>query len=232
LRPTLALHIVAGTLGLLFGYIALFSAKGGKLHRKSGMLFVYVMLAMTFTGALIAAFRQVAPTINIPAAILTAYLVITALTTVRPMRLKSRRVDIVLLLVALVVGTICLIFGFEAIANGGKKDGMPAFPYFMFALIGLLASVGDIQVLRTGARQGAPRLARHLWRMCWALWIAAGSFFFGQAKIFPPEIRILPLLAVPVFTVLIAMLYWLWRVRTKSVRVAGNQQVGTLATQV
>jgi hypothetical protein len=51
--------------------------------------------------------------------------------------------------------------------------------------------------------------------MCFALFIAALSFFIGQAKVFPEPIRIRPLLALPVLVVLVTMFYWLWRVRIK-----------------
>ena len=51
--------------------------------------------------------------------------------------------------------------------------------------------------------------------MCFALFIAALSFFIGQAKVFPQPIRILPLLALPVLAVLVTMFYWLWRVRIR-----------------
>ncbi len=54
------------------------------------MVFVYAMLTTAFFGVLIAALRGVAPAINIPAGTLTAYLVITALTTVRPPFAGSR----------------------------------------------------------------------------------------------------------------------------------------------
>jgi hypothetical protein len=49
--------------------------------------------------------------------------------------------------------------------------------------------------------------------MCFALFIAALSFFIGQAKVIPRPVRIPALLALPVPAVLVAMLYWLWRVR-------------------
>ena len=64
-------------------------------------------------------------------------------------------------------------------------------------------------------KQGIPDgwLRRHLWRMCFALFIAALSFFIGQARVFPKPVRIFPLLALPVLAVLVTMLYWLWRVR-------------------
>ena len=108
-----------------------------------------------------------------------------------------------------------LTFAVEAVANGGTRNGMPAFPFVMFGVVGLLASAGDFRVIRSGALEGAPRLARHLWRMSFALFIAALSFFIGQAKVFPEPVRIPALLALPVLAVLVTMLYWLWRVRVR-----------------
>ena len=90
---------------------------------------------------------------------------------------------------------------------------MPAFPFFLFAFVGLVGATGDFRVLRSGALRGTARLARHLWRMTFALFIAAMSFFIGQAKVIPKPIRIPALLAIPVLAVLVTMLYWLWRVR-------------------
>ena len=49
--------------------------------------------------------------------------------------------------------------------------------------------------------------------MSFALFIAALSFFIGQAKVIPEPFRIMPLLALPVLAVLVTMFYWLWRVR-------------------
>ena len=46
MRPTLLLHLATGALALVFGYVALYVRKGAPLHRRSGMLFVYAMLAM------------------------------------------------------------------------------------------------------------------------------------------------------------------------------------------
>ncbi|MGH7468863.1 MAG: hypothetical protein ACRENP_12975 [Longimicrobiales bacterium] len=53
--------ILAGGLGLVFGYAALYSAKGATLHRKSGMRFVCAMLTMALAGLIIAAVQRVAP---------------------------------------------------------------------------------------------------------------------------------------------------------------------------
>ena len=38
----LPIHIAAGVLALVFGYVALFAPKGATLHRKSGMLLYWL----------------------------------------------------------------------------------------------------------------------------------------------------------------------------------------------
>jgi hypothetical protein len=215
MRTTLVVHIAAGALGILFGFVALYASKGAPLHRRAGMVFCCAMLTMCVVGGTMAAMRGVAPAANVPAAMLTAYLVVTGLTTVRQPFAASRAVHVGGMLVALAIAVTTLRFGIEAMANGGSRKGMPAFPFFLFGIVGSLASLGDARLLRSGPLRGAYRLTRHLWRMSFALLIAAMSFFFGQAKVIPKPIRIPALLALPVLAVLGTMLYWLWRVRIK-----------------
>jgi hypothetical protein len=215
MRLTLVLHVVAGALGLISGYAALYAAKGGRLHRKSGVIFVATILTMAAAGFTVAVVRGVAPDINVPAALLTSYLVVTAFTTVRPVTIGTRSLHMGGMVLALGVTLTMLVFGIEAVSNGGVRNGMPAFPFFMFAVIGLLGAVGDVRMMRAGPLRGAMRLARHLWRMCMALFIAALSFFIGQADVIPQPYRIRPLLALPVLAVLVTMFYWLWRVRIR-----------------
>ena len=219
------IHIIAGGLGLLSGFVALFAAKGARLHRRSGMLFVYAMLTMALLGATIAASWRVAWEGNVPIGLLTAYLVATALTTVRPHPTRSHQLDLGLMLIALAICAALFTFGFMAMAAPkGTLHGFPSPPFFIFGSIALLALVGDVRLIRSGGVRvirGTPRLVRHLWRMNTALLIAAFSFFIGQAKVVPKAIRIYPLLAVPPLVVFAAMMYWLWRVRSKrSSRVA------------
>ena len=212
---TYVVHIVAGTLALGAGYTALWSAKGAVVHRKSGMVFVYAMLVMCIAGLLMAVIRGAAPAVNVPAALLTSYLVVTSLMTVRPPATGSRWLEPGLMAIALMVGFTCLGFGYEAVTspNGRGRDGMPAFPYIMFGVVGTLGGMLDLRMILRGGVTGMSRLARHLWRMCFALFIAALSFFLGQSDEFPQALRIVPLLALPVVAVLVTMFYWLWRVR-------------------
>jgi uncharacterized membrane protein len=122
---TYVVHILAGTLGLVAGYVALYSAKGAALHRKSGMLFVYAMLFMAVFGMTIAVVRDKAPDINVPAGMITSYLVITALTTVRPPGAVARGwrwLDIGAMLVALVVGVIMLSVRHRSHRQRGQEE--------------------------------------------------------------------------------------------------------------
>jgi uncharacterized membrane protein len=227
--PIYVIHILAGSLGLLSGYIALFSAKGAVLHRRSGMVFVYAMLTMCVAGTSIAAIRNVAPTLNIPAALLTSYFVITSLTTVRPVERGARALAIALMILGLGVGLTDLTLGVQSF----QKPGPETFGFMLFGMFGTLGAAGDFRVIRSGALKGASRIARHLWRMTFALFIAAMSFFIGQAKVIPKAIRIPPLLALPVLVVLVSLLYWMWRVRFKRslrgvmIRVRGAEVMGT-----
>ena len=212
MRMTLLIHILAGGLGLVSGFTALYAAKGDRLHRKSGMLFVYVMLTMSLTGALIAAMRGTES--SVIAGLLTAYLVITGLTTVRPVGAASRWLDPGLMAMALAVGLVSVTLGFETLATPtGRMDGIPAVIFFKFGAVALLAGVSDLRRIRSGVLQGGPRIARHLWRMCFALYVASVSFFLGQADELPKALQIPALLAIPALLPLVVMLYWLRRVR-------------------
>lgn len=217
MRPILlAVHIAGGSVGLLSGFVALSAAKGGALHRRGGMVFVYAMLTMCVAGALLAVSGAGGwAVVNSSAAVLTGYLVLTSLAAVRSLDGWTRRLDVGLMLVASAVCAVTLPLGIEAAAAGGRWRGVPAFPFFMFGVVGLLAVAGDLRLLRSGAPRGAARVARHLWRMTFALFVASMSFFLGQAKVIPKPIRILPLLAVPPLVVLAALVYWMWRVRVR-----------------
>ena len=79
-----------------------------------------------------------------------------------------------------------------------------------------MAAAGDVRIMRFGMARGGPRLSRHLWRMCFALFIAAGSFFSLRervAQILPEPFTTGPMRALPIVLLFGAMFYWLWRVR-------------------
>ena len=198
----LPIHIIAGLVGLTAGAIALSVAKGAKLHRKSGMIFVYAMLVVSITGTVMGALLSEMAAV-IPGA-LTFYLVLTSWLTIRRPVRNFHWLDLCAMLLGLTVGIASFSYAFVA-------DGQPMGLYIFFGAVALLATLGDIRVLTRGI-QGTQRIARHLWRMCFALFLASISLFIGQAQVFPEALRNSGLLSIPVLLVLLLMFYWLARV--------------------
>ena len=208
----LPIHIIAGSIAVIAGFIAVFVFKGGKLHRKSGMFFVYAMVILALTGAVIAVVKR-QPT-SVVGGLLAFYLVITAWLTVRGRDQAPGWTDGAAMLLGIGVGLLSVKLGFDALnsASGRMKGGLAGM-LFLFGGVALLASVGDIRMMLGRRLDGPRRIARHLWRMCFSLFIASGSFFLGQAKVIPKPIRIFPLLAIPALLPLLLLIYWLVRVR-------------------
>ncbi|MEW6319469.1 MAG: hypothetical protein AB1635_00105 [Acidobacteriota bacterium] len=212
----LPIHVVAGGLAIVLGAIALLVRKGGTVHRRAGVLFVGAMLVMGFSGSLLG-FRKSATDPNIAAGFMTAYFVGTALTTVRPASAWTRRVNGAALAIAVGLVILGALRGVQAFNSPrGLLNGVPFQMHVFLAGVIALAAAGDVRVLRGGMLRGGPRLARHLWRMCFALFIAAGSFFSIRdrvATVLPEPLTTAPMRALPILLVFGAMFYWLWRVR-------------------
>ena len=200
------LHILGGLIGLTSGAVALSVPKGSTLHRKSGMIFVYAMLVLSISGAAMAAL--IPERISVIAGMLTFYLVVTALLTVRRGPQGFDWISAGTMVFAWIIGLLSITFGIQDLnsPNGIVPIG------FIFGAIALMAGFGDARMLLLQRIPWARRTARHLWRMCFALWIAAASFFLGQADEIPEALRITPLLCMPVLLVLLLMFYWLVRV--------------------
>jgi uncharacterized membrane protein len=205
----LPFHVVAGILALLFGYVALYATKGATLHRRSGMFFVYAMVTMSLSGALMDAWKARSITVNVVAGLMTFYFVTTGLLTVRPRAQESLWIDRAAVAFVLTVSVLAFVAGLDMMRRGRPE----AAPSLIFGIVGLLAATGDIRVQRGRVMQGARRIARHLWRLCFAMWVAAASFFWGPPRRVPEVIRIPALQAVAVLLPIAVMLYWLWRLR-------------------
>jgi uncharacterized membrane protein len=201
-------HVLGGATAILSGLLTLFVRKGGPLHRKLGRVFVYAMLVMSLTGVVIAIGRPAAA-MNIPAALVTAYLVTTALLTVRPPSESLRAVERGAMLTAFALSALSVV---SAAVSASKGNIGFVIPILMFGVIVLLAGLGDRRMLRAGGLRGSARLRRHLWRMCTGLFIAAASFFLGPVRRIPEPLRMAPFRSIPLL-VLLTMVFWLWRYR-------------------
>jgi uncharacterized membrane protein len=212
----LPIHIAAGGLAIVLGAVALSVKKGGTIHRRSGLLFVYAMLVMGISASILGFLKSPSDP-NVTAGFTIAYFVGTALTTVRPVSPWTRGINVAALTVAVVFAYGSFVKGVTAFNSpGGFLNGVPFPMHFLFAFVFSVAAAGDLRIMRFGALRGGPRLARHLWRMCFALFIAAGSFFSVRervAQILPEPFTTGPMRALPIVLVFGAMFYWLWRIR-------------------
>jgi uncharacterized membrane protein len=212
MNPLTLFHVVAGSAGLVAGAAALAVRKGGPLHARAGTAFFAAMLAMAGTGATIAALKPERGTAVI--GLFTGYLVATAWMAARRRDGTAGGFERAGLAFALACAATMLAFGAMASASPtGRLDSLPAAAHYPFAVLAALAAALDLNFLLRGRLERHQRIARHLWRMCAALAIAAFSFFLGQQDEFPAAWRGLAIWFAPPLAVLATMAFWLVRVR-------------------
>jgi uncharacterized membrane protein len=205
-------HIVAGSIGALSGAAALTFAKGSSPHRAAGNAFLVAMLTMSVSAAYLAVLIH---DVTVFGAIFTVYLVATAWVAAKRRDGCTGAFEVIALMFALGVAATEFVFGVQAQASTtGRYWNYPPGPYFVLASVAMLAVGMDLKVIMLGGISGAARIARHLWRMCFALFIAVLSFI-GQGLR-----TVLPLTTPGALYVLLfallplaLMIFWLVRVR-------------------
>ncbi len=200
----LVIHICGGVVGLLSGVAAVSFRKGSSRHRRAGNIFFISMLTMGSTAALLG---------NVFGGALTLYLVTTGWLTGRRPEGQTTIFDWGALLFGLAVGVPILTDGLRIVSGSiPPKPGVPVGMILFLGSVALLAAAGDVRMLVRGGVFGRQRVARHLWRMCFGLFIATGSFL-AQRRVLAflggPKILLLSVLP------LIVMIFWLIRVRFK-----------------
>jgi len=186
--------------------------KGGRLHAKAGTAFLFAMLVLAGTGAIIAALKPERGTALI--GLLTCYLVMTSWVTARRWDGGSAGFEKLAFGFAAAIAITMLSLGLIGLASAnGRVDSLPAAIHFPFAAVAALAAGLDLNFILRGPAARKQRIARHLWRMCAALLIAAFSFFLGQQKVMPSFVQGSPLLFLPPLAVLTTMIFWIFRVR-------------------
>jgi hypothetical protein len=199
---------------MLSGFAAAFLRKGSRQHAISGNVFVVSMLTMAAAGTWLAVMKSQPG--NILGGTLTFYLVATAWATAR--RRGETGAPGILdwggFLGISAIAAVEITCGIEAaLSSTGLKYDYPPGPYFIMGMVATLAAIGDIRMLLRRGIAGTQRIARHLWRMCFALFIAAGSIFLARQHLFPASMRKTGALYVLSFLPLVLMIFWLIRVR-------------------
>ncbi len=210
----LVLHIGGASAGMVSGAVALIAPKGERLHRAAGNVFFVSMLTMSGVAAVVAPLFP--DRISAVMGLLTFYLTATAWAVVRRPPGRVGRFEAGAGLAALVIAAAFLALAWiGGRMPGGMLDDEPSQLGYVFAVVALIAAASDYRMIRRGGLSGAPRIARHLWRMCLALFIAWGSAA-GQPRVVAllPRAAHQPLLIfLPALAVLAAMVFWLIRIR-------------------
>ncbi len=210
--PMLLLHIASGTVGVLSGFVAVFLRKGSREHGLAGLVFVVSMLSLSASGTYMATMKHQPG--NILGGTLTFYLVATSWMTARRRAVKTNLTDFALPLVALAIAAFDLILGLEASRSPtGMLYAIPAGPYFFLGSVAMLAALGDVRMIVRHGISGTARIARHLWRMCFALAIAAMSIFMARPYLFPKIVQETGILYFLSILPLLLIIFWLIRIR-------------------
>jgi uncharacterized membrane protein len=192
----LALHIAAGGLALVVSAIALWSFKGGRVHRRAGRIFVAAMGVVCATAIVLAVLRPNAFLLAI--GFFSFYLSFAGFATVRPAWGRA----------AIAIAAGMILVGLAML--GAAATGATARPVVLgiFGAIGLVLAIQDLAALR-GAEVPPARIARHLSRMLGATIATWTAFTVVNFQMLPPLVAWLG----PTAAFLPVIVYWNRRVR-------------------
>ncbi len=207
------IHIAGGTLALLTGTVAFASRKGGGMHVATGTAFCVSMFVLGVTASMLAPFKT--PPDSPIGGIMVCYFVATAWMTARRRSGTPGMFEKIACAAVLMIAIAILVGAFELANVPREQRSGPPGPGALFALgtICLLAGLADLRFILRGKISATQRISRHLWRMCFASFIATGSFFLGQQDILPAAVRGSSFLFVLAFAPFALMIFWLVRVR-------------------
>jgi hypothetical protein len=149
---------------------------------------------------------------NFVGGVSTVYFVSTAWLAARRPEGTVGRFEVVAGIIAAVIAVLSILKGLEP---GVDAAGVPNRVSAVFGSVVGLAALCDLKVVLQRGVSGAARISRHLWRMCFALFVASGSFFLSQMEImFPGSSG--PWIWVLALAPLAALIFWMIRIRFRS----------------
>jgi hypothetical protein len=203
-------HIVSGGAIVLFGVGAFLLSKGSRLHRLAGNLFFVSMASLFLSGLIIGLLRPEVLGTGV-LGMLTLYLAATGWRTARQSDGKAGAFETGAAVFAVIIAVAVVVAGWQGMNFPiGVKDKMFAPICFVIAGLALCFAALDVSVIVRGGVAGSRRIARHVWRMGFAVFFAATAGLIGQSLRFPEPVR--PLLYALVLLTLMLTVFWLVRV--------------------
>lgn len=200
------IHIAGGMVALASGTVAVAARKGGATHASAGTWFFAAMLVLGVTASILEPFRS--PPGSPIGGIMVCYFVATSWVAARRRDGTTGRFEIVACAAALGLAALMVWGGFTGATTPAGRG-----PVFALGGLCLLAGLLDLNAILRAKLTAAQRISRHLWRMCFAFFIATGSFFLGQQDVLPQAVQGSSFLFVLAFAPFAVMLFWLVRLR-------------------
>ncbi|RZJ88278.1 MAG: hypothetical protein EOO20_14045 [Chryseobacterium sp.] len=138
-NSNIIIHVVAGSIALLLGILALTSRKGGKWHKRSGDYFLILLIIVVLTG-LIGVFIFKRNTFLLIITVLSAYYGFSGYRILQTKTNKPKWIDILVALISLTSVSYFLYYF--------KSMGMYWSPIIIYSTVGALLFIITYDVLR------------------------------------------------------------------------------------
>lgn len=210
MNPVLVPHIAGGLVAIVAGTAAIAVRKGGAWHATAGSWFFGAMLVLGVTASILEPLKT--PPESPLGGIMVCYFVSTSWMAARRRDGVPGWFERIACAAILLIGTAIFNAGIQAALAATSRPPGPG-PLIALGSVCLLAGILDLNFIIRGKLSPKQRIARHLWRMCFAFFIATGSFFLGQQQALPKVVQGSPVLFVLAFAPFAVMLFWVIRVR-------------------
>jgi hypothetical protein len=185
-NTNIVIHVAAGFIALLVGFIAILSTKGKNLHTKSGNLFLRLLLIVIITG-LIGVFVFNRNTFLLIITVLSAYYGFSGYRVLQTKNNKPKLLDISVAIISLIA-----VFYF---LNYFKSIGMYWSPVIIYSTVGALVMIIVYDFLRYLIPKDTYKniwLYEHIFKMIGAFTALLSAFSGTVFENYQPYSQFLP----------------------------------------
>lgn len=185
-NSNIVIHVVAGSIALILGLIALISKKGGRLHTKSGNYFLILLIAVVLTG-LIGVFIFKRNTFLLIITVLSAYYGFSGYRTLQTKSNKASLIDIAVAVISLASVAYFLYYF--------KSMGMYWSPVIVYSTVGALLMVVAYDFIRYLIPKKTYKnmwLYEHIFKMIGAFTALLSAFSGTVLADYQPSSQFLP----------------------------------------
>lgn len=185
-NSNILIHVVAGSIALLLGILALTTKKGGKGHRKSGNYFLLLLIIVVLTG-LIGVFIFKRNTFLLIITVLSAYYGFSGYRILQSKSNSPKFIDILVAIVSLIAVSYFLYYF--------KSIGMYWSPIIVYSTVGALVMIVTYDFLRYLIPKRTYRnmwLYEHIFKMIGAFTALLSAFSGTVFDNYQPYSQFLP----------------------------------------